>query len=91
MAEQKYSHSSSLVRIPKSQLAAEQPLTRECWDPPKKDLPMSTVKGEATTRWQERHNQLKLSLIPATDSEKAQTKPYVHQDPGKGAVTPTRN
>ena len=32
-------HSSSPVRRPKSQLAAEQPLKGECWSPPKKDIP----------------------------------------------------
>ena len=45
--------SSSPARTPKSQLAAEQPLTGSCWDPPKKKkkYPTSKDKGEAATRW----------------------------------------
>ena len=35
--------SSSPVRTPKLQLAAEQPLTRECWIPPKK---ITHVQGQ---------------------------------------------
>ena len=37
-------HSSYPLRTPKSQLAAEQPMTGECWNPPK--IPMSKGKGE---------------------------------------------
>ena len=36
-------HSSS-VRTPKLQLAADQPLTGECWIPPKKDTPYARAK-----------------------------------------------
>ena len=43
------------VRSPRSQLAAEQPLTGEYWKPPKKKkkkrYPMSKEKGEAATTW----------------------------------------
>ena len=37
-------HSFSPVRIPKLQLAAEQPSTGECWIPPKKDAPCQRAK-----------------------------------------------
>ena len=52
-------HSSSPVRTPKLQLAAEQPSTGECLIPPKKDIPRSKAKerpqqdgrkGETTLR-----------------------------------------
>ena len=36
--------SSSPVRTPKLQLAAEQPLKRKCWIPPKKDAPHPRAK-----------------------------------------------
>ena len=36
--------SSSPVRTPKLQLAAEQPLTGKCWNPPKKDTPHPRAK-----------------------------------------------
>jgi len=32
------------VRIPKLQLAAEQPPTGECWNPPRKDTPRRRAK-----------------------------------------------
>ena len=52
MTEQKDNvHSSVPVRTPKSQLAAEQPSTGECWIPGyQKKIPISKGKGEATTR-----------------------------------------
>ena len=37
--------SSSPARAPKLQLAAEKPLTGECWIPPKKDTPRPRVEG----------------------------------------------
>ena len=42
-------HSSSPVRTPKLQLAAEQLSTGECWIPPKKDNPCPRVKKQ---QWQ---------------------------------------
>ena len=50
MAEKKDMHSSSPARTPKLQLAAEQPLTGECWIPPKKNTHVQG-KGEAPARW----------------------------------------
>ena len=44
MVEFKDMGSSSPVRTPKSQLDAEQPLTGECWIPPKKDTPCPRAK-----------------------------------------------
>ena len=43
MAEQKDVHSSP-AKTPKLQLTAEQPLTGECWIPPKKDTPCPRAK-----------------------------------------------
>jgi len=39
--------SSSPERTPKLQLAAEQPLTGECWIPPKKDTPHPKAKEKS--------------------------------------------
>ena len=44
MVEFKNMGSSSPVRTPKSQLVAQQPLTGECWIPPKKDTPCPRAK-----------------------------------------------
>ena len=41
-------HSSPPVRTTKSQLAAEQPLTGGCWNPPKKDTPHPRTKESLT-------------------------------------------
>ena len=43
MAEKKNVHSSP-AKTPKLQLTAEQPLTGECWIPPKKDTPHPKAK-----------------------------------------------
>ena len=51
--------STSPVRTPKLELAAKQPLTEECWIPPKnktKQNPMSKSKGEAPARVYEGQN-----------------------------------
>ena len=71
------------VRTPKLQLFAEQLLTGECWIPhtQKKILhiqgqrrsPNKTVRGVKS--------HLEPNLIPARDAWRAQTKPWVHQDP----------
>ena len=49
--------SSSPVRTPKLQFAVEQPLTGECWIPPKR-YPTSKGKGEAPERWYEGWNHI---------------------------------
>lgn len=51
-------HLSSPVRIPKLQLAAEQPTTGKCLTPPKKKKGYPTFKGkeEPSTRWEEGRN-----------------------------------
>ena len=45
-------------------------------------------RSNKTLRGMQLH--LKSNLIAARDSWTARTKPCVHQDPGKGAATPTR-
>ena len=51
MAAKKEVRSSSPVRTPKLQLAAEQPLREGCWVPPKKRYPKCQGKGETPARW----------------------------------------
>ena len=46
MVEQKDVRSSSPARNVKLQLTVEQPLTGECWIPPKKDIPHLRAKEE---------------------------------------------
>ena len=65
--------SSSPVRNPKLQLTAEQPLTAECWIPPKK---IPHIKGQRRSpskmvggvKWH-----LELNLLPSRDAQRAQT------------------
>jgi len=56
MMEYKDVGSSSPARTPKLKLAAEEPLTGECWIPVKKLYPTSKGKGETPERWQEGQN-----------------------------------
>ena len=44
MAEKKDMNPTSPARTPKSQLAAEQPSTGRCWNPPEKDTPHLRAK-----------------------------------------------
>ena len=75
--------SSSPVRTLKLQLAAEQPLTGECWIPPKKKIPMSKGKGEAPASKivGGAKSHLEPNPIPARDTQRAQTKLCVRQNP----------
>ena len=52
---------SSPARTPKLQLAAEQPLTGECWIPPKEDATWK-CRGEAPARQQRRRLSFRISL-----------------------------
>ena len=74
---------SSPARTLKLQLAAEQPSTGECWIPQKKDTLCPRAKKS--------QQDLESNLITARDAQRVQTKPHAHQDPGKSAVTPTRD
>ena len=68
------------MRTPKLQLAAEQPLTGECWIPPKntpniqeqRRSPSRTVGGAKSC--------LESNPIPIRDAQSAQTKPCTHQE-----------
>ena len=72
--------STSPVRTPKLQLAPEQPSTGKCWIPPKKmpriqeqrRSPRKMVGGEKSC--------LQSNPIPTRDTQRAQTKPWAHQD-----------
>ena len=78
---------SSSAKTPKLQLASEQPLTEECWIPPKKDSPCPRRSPSKML------GGVKLCLesnpIHAKDVQRAQTKPCVHQDPGERSSDPT--
>ena len=74
-------NSSSPVRTPELQLAAEQPSTGECWIPPEKDTPHPRAKerpqkdgrrGEITFRFRPHTCQRHLE---------GSNKPCAHQDP----------
>ena len=91
-AEEKDLCSSTPLRTPKLRLAVEQPSTGECWISPKKTYPHvpgqrrnpNRMAGGAKLR-------LESNLIPTRVAQRVQTEPCLHQDPGKGAVTPTRD
>ena len=70
MVEQKDVYSSSTVRT-KSQLAAEQPSTAECWIPPKKDTPCPRAKE-------------KLQQDSQKDVIAFKIKPHTHQKHSEG-------
>ena len=65
MVEENDVHSSS-ARTPKLQLAAEQPLTGECWIPPKKDTayPRAKEKPQQGGRRGEVMFRIKTSYLP---------------------------
>ena len=77
--------SSSPVRTPKLQLAAEQPLMGDCWIPPKKDTPCPMAKEKP--QQDDRRGEITFRIKPHTHQsvQKAQTK-HVHQ----GLETPER-
>ena len=72
--------SSSPVRTPKLQLATEQPLTGECWIPPKKDIPHPSAKEKPQQNG--RRGEIVSRIKPHThrDAWRAQTKPCMHQE-----------
>ena len=49
-------------RAPKPQLAAQQPLTGECWNPPKKDTPHSKTKKKP--QWDSRRGEITIKSNP---------------------------
>ena len=55
---------SSSVRTPESQIAAEQPQTGECWNPPKKETPCPRAKE--TLQQDGRSSALMFKIKPHT-------------------------
>ena len=55
--------SSSPARTPKLQLAAEQPLTGECWIPPKKKIPHTQWQRRSPSKTVGTHGQVWVSLL----------------------------
>ena len=74
--------SSSPVRTPKSQLDAEQPLTGECWIPPKKDTPCPRAKEKSNKVVGGAKSCLESNRIPIRVAWRAQTKLCTHEDAG---------
>ena len=74
-------HSSSPVRTPKLQLAAEQPSTGECWIPPKKDTPCPRAKE--TPQQDGGRGEIVFRIKPHTCQRHSEgsNKLCVHQDP----------
>ena len=72
---------SSSAKTPKLQLAAEKPSTGECRIPAKKDTPHPRVKEKPQQDDRRVKSHLESNPISARDARRAQTKPYVHQDP----------
>ena len=72
--------SSSPTRTTKLQLTAEQPSTRECWIPPKKDNPRPRAKKNLRKTVGGGKSHLKSNPTPARDVPRTQTKPCVHQE-----------
>ena len=64
--------SFSPARTPKLQLAAEQPLTEECWIPPKEDTSHSRAKEKP----QQDGKRDKITF---------RIKPHIHQRPSEGS------
>ena len=81
MAEKKDMHSSSPARTPKLQLAAEQPLTGDCWIPPKKRYP--TSRGKEKPQQDVRRGNIALRIKPHMGQRHLEgpNKPCAHQDP----------
>ena len=84
-------HSSSPVRPPKLQLATEQPSTRECLSPLKKDTPYPRLKAKPQHDGQRGTIMSRIKLHICQRCSEGQTKSCMHQDPGKGAMRPTRD
>ena len=81
MAEQKDMCSSSPVRTPKLQLAAEQPLTGECWLPPKTDNPYPRAKKKPWKDGRRGKTVFRIKLHTHQRRSEGSNKPCAHQDP----------
>ena len=69
------------MRTPKLQLTAEQPLTGECWTPPKKDTPRPRAKEKP--QQDGRRGKIAFRIKPHNRQRRSEgsNKPYMHQDP----------
>ena len=65
--------SSFPAEAPESQLTAEQPLTGECWNPPKRDTPQPRTKKKLQQDGGRGTIHLKSNLIPTRDAWRVQT------------------
>ena len=69
------------MRTPKLQLAAEQPLTGDCWIPPGKIPHVQGQRRCPSKAVGEAKLLLGSNLIPTRDARWTQAKPCAHQDP----------
>ena len=72
--------SSSPVRTPKLQLAAEQPLMGDCWIPPKKDTPCPKAKEKP--QQDDRRGEITFRIKPHTHQRRSEgsNKNCMHQE-----------
>ena len=84
-------HSCSPARTPKSQLVAEQPWTGECQIPPTKIPHLQKQRRSPNKMVGGTQSHLKSNFRHARDTQRVYKKHCAHQDPGKGAVTSTRD
>ena len=68
------------VRTPKLQLTAEQPLTGECWIPPKKDTPHARAKEKP--QQDDMKDKITFRIKPHTHQSwlESSNKTYLHQE-----------
>ena len=80
MAKKKDMHSSSPVRSPKLHLIAEQPSTRECWIPAKKDIPHPRTKKKP--QQDGKSGEIMFRIKPHTHQRHSEgsNKPCEHQE-----------
>ena len=81
MAKYKEVYSSAPARTPKLQFTAEQPSTKECWIPPKKDTSCPRAKEEP--QQDSRRGKIMFRIKPHSHQKHSEgsNKFCVHQDP----------
>ena len=73
------------AKTPEPQLAAEQPLTGECWNPPKGDALNQGQSRSCSKTVGGAQSHLQSNLIPTSDACRVQRKACEHRDRGEGA------
>ena len=81
MVEQKDVNSSSPVRTPELQLAAEQPSTGESWIPPQKDTPHPRAKERPQKDGRRGKTMFRIKPLTLQRHSESSNQPCTHQDP----------